>query len=344
MNQKIEREIKRYILPKLFHAIKFKNKKITFLSGDDNLILSVRRKNKNVIIRVTPESYKTYDETLSELDIIEYLITKEVPISKPLVLIEDKKTLRFNYKDRYYTVSLFEKAKGKEINPGEREPNVFDKSRHGKNVEEIFLKFGKYTAIMHNALSVYIPSIKNFTRPDLNQHLQRVYDVIDEDKIVFSIYKSCLERINLLSRTKSNYGLVHFDLHSSNFFVYKNDLTFFDFTDTQYSFYMWDVAKIFFSSVPFNLHSEKDLMLFKRKYESFLKGYRRYRKLTKKDEELIKMFLNVTELRMYLALKQRYRKKIDKKDLWSRGFLNGRKENLEKGYTVFEAMKKYLGS
>src|SRR3954464_2189042 len=99
MNKIIEREIKKHILPKIFRTIKFKSKKIVFLSGDDNLILSIRRKNKNVILRVTPENYKTYDETLSELEIIEHLILKGVPASKPLYLIDGKKTLRFSYKE-----------------------------------------------------------------------------------------------------------------------------------------------------------------------------------------------------------------------------------------------------
>jgi len=343
MNKKIEQEIKKYILPKLFSAIKFNPKKKVFLSGDDNLILSVRRKNKNVIIRITPESYKTYDETLSELDIIEYLLSKGIPISKPLFLIENKKTLRFNYKERFYTVSLFQKAKGKEINPGDREPNVFD-SKRDKNVSKIFFRFGKYTAMMHNSLSIYKPAIKNFTRPGVSQYLERKYEVIEEEKHILEIYKNCLKKVYSLPRTKKNFGLVHFDLHCLNFHVYKNDLIFFDFTDTRYAFFMWDIAKVLFSNIPFDLHAKENLMLFRKKYESFLRGYKTKRVLTSKDIDLIKLFLKMTELRVYFSVSSYFRKKFNKHDMWGLAFLKNRKEYLENNFTVFEAMKRYLRS
>jgi Ser/Thr protein kinase RdoA (MazF antagonist) len=120
MRTKIEQEIKKHILPKLFRTIKFTPEKKIFMSGEDNLILSTRRGNKNIILRVTPESYRTYNETCSELDIIEYLVSQGVPAAKPLFLIDDAKTLRFNCKENWYTVSVFEKAKGRKISEDNR--------------------------------------------------------------------------------------------------------------------------------------------------------------------------------------------------------------------------------
>jgi Ser/Thr protein kinase RdoA (MazF antagonist) len=223
------------------------------------------------------------------------------------------------------------------------EPNVYD-GRRDKNASKIFFRFGKYTAMMHNALSVYRPTMKNFTRPNLSQYLEKKYEVIEEEKYILDIYKDCLKKVYSLPQTKKNFGLVHFDLHSFNFHVYKNDIIFFDFTDTRYSFFMWDVAKVFFSSVPFDLHSKKNLLLFRKKYESFIKGYKTKRALTLKDIDMIKLFLKMTELRMYFIVSGDFRKKFDKHNLWGQGFLKNRKEYIENNYTVFDAMEKYLGA
>lgn len=341
MNKKTEQEIKKIILPKLFRKIKFYPRNKIFFNGEDNLIISARRKNKSVILRVTPEKCKTYNETLSELDIIEHLIKAGIPAAKPLYIYENEMTLRINYKENYYTICAFEKAKGRLINPEDREPNVYDRKRH-KNIDKIFYKFGKYVAIMHKELGPYNSQMPEFIRQNVSNHLARKYEAIEEDKSILKRYEKYVEKVNTIPRSKKNFGLVHFDLHTSNFHVYKNDITFFDFTDTQYAYYMWDIAKVFFSNTPFNLNSKKDLELFSRKYNNFLKGYKDVRALSMRDIERVKLFLKVMELRMYLGLKEYFRKEPDDIYAWDRGFLKNRKEYIENNYTVFEAMKKHL--
>ena len=176
------------------------------------------------------------------------------------------------------------------------------------------------------AFSKYKPLKTRYSKGKIENYLARKYNLTAEDRPVYRLYLRLVKEIYSIPRTKNNFGLTHFDLHTSNYHVYKNQITFFDFADIQCTYYTWDVAKVFFSNIPFSLNNQKDVYLFRAKVSNFLEGFSAHKRVSKIDIERIKFFARIIEIRMYLALKENAEKLNDGKNWWVKNFMQNRRE------------------
>ncbi len=68
----------------------------------------------------------------------------------------------------------------------------------------------------------------------------------EKDRKIIEIYEKLLEKINILPKNCDNFGLIHTDIHFYNKYIYKGELTFFDWDDSAYKHFISDLAIVIF--------------------------------------------------------------------------------------------------
>jgi Ser/Thr protein kinase RdoA (MazF antagonist) len=112
-------------------------------------------------------------------------------------------------------------------------------------------------------------------------------------------WEQLIGRLDSLPRTPENYGLIHCDLHSKNFFIDGDTLQFFDTDDSHYNWFIYGVATIFLS-VAHNPICRDDPPSFVRNFaRHFWTGYRSELQLADSEIGRLPLFL---KLRQYLLL------------------------------------------
>ena len=106
-----------------------------------------------------------------------------------------------------------------------------------------------------------------------------------------------------LEKTHDSYGLAHIDLHTGNFHINNNqNLTVFDFDDSAYCFYTYDiiVALISLSSKQTDLFHDEKIK------ELYLKGYLTENSLNKIWIDRIPAFIRLRNIEMYAWIQFMY--------------------------------------
>ncbi len=209
----------------------------TPLRGFENLVFNVVHEGKSAIFRVTHGSHRSRPEIEGELDFMIHvakngLLTPAIIPSRKGLLVESTGT-----SPNDFHAVLFAKAPGQPSTKADWGP-------------DFYRKWGKAIGLMHRSAQSYVAPA----------HMQR--DSWDDDDIVVNaahylpegheihlrLLEEVLERMNSWSTTPDVYGLIHADLHRNNFFWYKGEITAFDFDDTAYCWFVYDIAVILFSS------------------------------------------------------------------------------------------------
>ena len=112
-------------------------------------------------------------------------------------------------------------------------------------------------------------------------------------------WQKLIGQLQGLPRTPDNYGLIHCDLHSKNFFLDGDTLQFFDTDDSHYNWFIYGVATIFLS-VAHNPICRDDPPAFVRDFaRRFWTGYQSEFQLADSEIGRLPLFL---KLRQYLLL------------------------------------------
>ena len=113
---------------------------------------------------------------------------------------------------------------------------------------------------------------------------------------------NCLVNIARLNANKDTYGMIHCDAHPGNFFLDNGKLTFFDFDDCCFQWFVFDVATIVFSAVlqPWMGNSQSDREALATTFlHYFFEGYDRVFPVTTFMLAHMPLFLKARELSLY---------------------------------------------
>jgi Ser/Thr protein kinase RdoA (MazF antagonist) len=196
-----------------------------------------------LILRVSHSTRRTLDYTRGEIEFVRFLAAAGLPVSKPVLaesgqfveLIEDREP------GQYFVATAFERAPG----------HVFDdapplKQRYWNAT--LFRELGRIFARLHDRARSYKPS-----NPRLKRQEWHEYDVVDvarfapqEEHLVRERTAAILQRLNRLPRAADDYGLIHADLHPHNFCFDEGRVTVFDFDNSEYAWFVKDIAVILF--------------------------------------------------------------------------------------------------
>jgi Ser/Thr protein kinase RdoA (MazF antagonist) len=153
------------------------------------------------------------------------------------------------------------------------------------------------------------------------------------EKVIRQKYQSVFEHLQSLPRDTDSYGLIHQDAHLGNLFVDEDyTMTLFDFDDSVYGHFIYDIAMVLFYIVMWDTN---DMTGFTRRcMPTFLQGYHEHNKLDPRWLTELPYFLKLREIDLFAAILFTMGEKPD--DEWARNYMNGRRAKIENDIPYIE--------
>lgn len=268
------------------YNIKVENAKL--IRGNANLIFDCGDK----ILRLSHSDIRPCDEIALELEWMGFLEGNKVPT--PAIILSKHHAMYEQLGDdkNHFTVVCFEKIIG---------GRVTDKQWNKKH----FKRLGQVTGLLHSLNHKY----ENL---DIRQYDE---DYLEWDKIPeFEVYKylpkddrnleelhhTLVAEFRTIPKTKTNYGLIHYDIHHGNYFLTENDntLVVFDFEMTCKSWYINDVATVLYYAGHYP-KTRKDENFEEEFITAFWKGYEEHYQIEEAEKKWIPKFLLYRDLMVY---------------------------------------------
>lgn len=236
-------------------------------------------------LRVYKHKWRCESEIQVEIDIMNYLHTKGVPVSVPIKKIDGSYIHKITTLEGERYVVIFTQAEGRFIRP--------------LNEEQTSL-LGNVYGQLHKTLDNIKEDVK---RPHLNlenllitslQHIEPLLTHRDKDfKKLTQISLELKQKIEgILPVEKPVYGLCHGDLHDGNFrFDKNNHVIIFDFDCLSYSYRAYDLAN-YLDCLVEGVGMDNKLEV-EQKWDLFIEGYREEQAITDRELETVKTFLPI---------------------------------------------------
>lgn len=261
--------------------------------GGRNIVYNCEKKGSiPKIIRVSYLNDRKLEYYQGELEYVRFLYDGGAPVSNVVTSQKGNLVEVIHHENQTFYLSIFEKAKGKLFYENHY------KYRDGAPITEYFYNCGKVLGKIHQLSKEYKPT-------HLRYHFSEKYNDEYINKLIPSSFPILKEKIIALLHTlkeldkdKAVYGLVHFDYNDGNYMIDFNtgDITVYDFDNSCYCWYMFDLASIWRNGlgwVQFEEDIEKRKKFMEEYFDLVLKGYQSETRI--KDEILntLPLFLQV---------------------------------------------------
>ena len=306
---------------------------IRLLDGFESFIYEFDRDDGQFILRIGHSHRRSPDLIRGEVDWINYLAAGGVTVAHAILshsgnlveLIEDGHGGQF-------LCTSFIRATG--------EPA-------GKNQinERLFRNYGRLLGQMHALAKTYQPLNMAWKRHAWDDSLNNTPDrqLPQSETLLRQRYQSLYEHLQSLPRDTDSYGLIHQDAHLGNLFVDEDyTMTLFDFDDSVYGHFIYDIAMVLFYIVMWDTN---DMTGFTRRFmPTFLQGYREHNQLDPRWLAELPYFLKLREIDLFAAVLFTMGEKPDNE--WGRNYMNGRRAKIENDIPYIEydwdALEEYL--
>jgi amicoumacin kinase len=265
--------------------------------GDfENYVFEAYRGNSPVILRITHSSHRSKVEILAELDWMNFLHKQKVNCPEAFTSSNNQLIEELRAGDgSYFYACLFSKVSGRPVKIKSPEFN-----------DQLFHAWGRTIGQMHAVSKVYQPSKEKKLRPSWeDEELLDIETYVPNEKEIIKNTKMLIEELKSLPRTKDNFGLIHSDIHSGNFFYDGQSVHVFDFDDCSYHWFASDIAIPLYYSVLYGYHnvSEMEREQFAINFLShFIKGYEEYHSLPVDWKQQLPLFFMLRDITLYSVL------------------------------------------
>ena len=313
---------KDFILSKLCAAYYIDRKDLQLVGEFENYVYQYTTGNKEYILRLSHSSHRTEELIDAEVHWINFLAQtiKQIPRVHP----SQNKTLleKITIDDSYFVASVFDKAKGRHPHTKEDWTN------------SLYHQWGKLLGKMHSLTKNY-QGIDERRRP--HWHEADLYENASEilpqnHEVILEKLMEINSALLNLPQSRENYGLIHNDLHMWNFYVNGDEITPFDFDDSQYGWFVQDIAHILFHVAQFNPLNRFDPPFMQNFIKQFFTGYKTENALQLQDIDLIPYFLKRFELLAYIIIHED--RAFD--NPWCANFLKNRKNRIENNFPYLD--------
>lgn len=302
------------------------------LGAYQNLVYEYEIERQPYILRFTHSHHRQENQVKGELQWVLYLYNNGASVSKPIHSIYGNLTERINVGSSYFTVTSFEKAKGRKV----AYPECL-------NNDELTEMCGRVTGKIHALSKKYSPESYKFLRHEWkeNYYLKNMSKFIpDNEYKIYENYETLVKRINSFTKDTDSYGLIHGDISVGNFLLGDKGITVFDFDECQYSWFVEDIAIQLFYIVYVFLDDSIEERQKQAYYfiEHFMKGYNEENHLDDKWINEIPTFLQLRELIVYIGMCR----DLDFSSLnqWQKNYVSQSKSRLERGVPIVNKVKK----
>lgn len=303
MKKEIIEDIKNHLIVEVVKHYGYEQ--LEDLGGYQNAVFSVKKDNKEYIIRVTERAHRQYEEIEGEITFVNFLFQQGV---NTYYAIDLKK---FKTQSNTYYVTIFNKAIG-----------LPWQEYHQSS--KTFYEAGKTLGKIHSLSKQFPTKLKRNHFLD-NQYLKQ-YRVIENQAIKKKL-KSFLDQLKKISVNDQDFGLIHGDYQFGNI-IYnpKDQLTIIDFDECEYHFYIYDLAVYLFYYLLGGDPKQIDIEQNKRLFKDFMRGYLQETTIRIEMIQLLPQFLRLREYKLLISL---YRRSEDQKmTKWAKHFIDRSTERI----------------
>jgi amicoumacin kinase len=298
MEKTVESLLKEEILFTFFERFSIQKEGYKKLGDFENYVFEVNHNGKPLILRLTHSSHRSELELASELDWMNFLHQNGVNVPLAYRSLHNQYVEKIQTQDEsYFYACMFSKADG--------EP-VKIQSPHFNDV--LFTAWGKEIGKMHRVTKSYKPSEgiierSSWDEEELLLHIDQYLP--DADKNIVIRARELTAELKALPRHQDNFGLIHTDVHSGNFFFDGKNIHLFDFDDSCHHWFASDIAIPLYYSVlyGFSGKSKEEKEAFAKEFlVSFCNGYETETSLPEFWLEQLPYFFQLRDIVLYAVL------------------------------------------
>lgn len=303
MEREIELQFSHAVLSEAAQRFGMSTDSLKLLGGFENYVYEGKIDGVSHVLRLTHSSHRSTNMVLGEIEWINYLAENGVSVAQAIRSTSGKLAEEVHIGEDYFVASVFQKAKGR----------LLDRTNPAEPTREIITEWGKTIGKMHRLTKRFEPSEERFRRHHWFEDDLMCFEkyLPKEDKHIIDIGYSLLEYAKNLPQSQDNYGLIHTDVHSGNFFIYEGKLTVFDFDDSSYQWFASDIAIALYYTILWKCsgqeHREKDDYA-KEFLENFMIGYCAENRLEDFWLNELPFFLRLRDITLYTVLHQKFDK------------------------------------
>jgi amicoumacin kinase len=266
--------------------------------GDfENYVYETYKNGHPFIMRLTHSSHRSKDEVLSELDWMRHLNNQGLSVPEIFPSVQGNLVEETAAADNSkFFGCVYAKAPGTAVSVRSEQFN-----------EELFRKWGETTGRMHYATKSYKPSagIKARSSWDEDELLSVGKYYPSEEWELVDNANEVIATISALPKNQDNFGIIHTDIHSGNFFYDGEQIHVFDFDDASYHWFASDIAIPLYYSLIYRIPASEEAerntfgQLF---LETFIEGYQKANQLPEGWKEQVPLFLMLRDIVLYAVL------------------------------------------
>ncbi len=295
---------------------------LTALDGFESYIYEYSLGGAAYILRVAHSIRRSPDQIRGEVDWINYLAANGVRVARAVESVAGQLVeLVDDGQGGQFLATAFVKAPGAPPNKENWKAPLFEHC-------------GQQIGMMHRLTQDFRPADPAWKRPELSGDIDVAAWLPESEGLVLEKYEALIAYLDTLPKGRDNYGLIHQDAHGGNYFVDEaGQITFFDFDDSLYGWFAYDVAMVLFYAVI----GREDAAEFGREFmRAFLTGYRREMTLAADWLVQIPYFLKLREIDLYAVIHRSFDVENLDDDPWVQRFMRGRKQMIENDVPVVE--------
>ncbi|EDL65195.1 phosphotransferase enzyme family protein [Bacillus sp. SG-1] len=288
--------------------------------GDfENYVYEIHKGNTPYILRLTHSSHRNKEQVEAELEWVNYLHSQGVNVSLVSHSNEGNLVEEIPAGGSAFYVCLFDKAPGVPVSVKSDMMNPLLYEEWGRTI-------GKMHRVTKNYKQAHIAR-EHWYEDDLLKNMSSYLP--KEDAGIALEGKELMGKLLSLPTEKDEYGLIHSDIHSGNFFCHEGEIHVFDFDDSSYHWFASDIAIPLYYSTWAKVGSKslQERSVFGEEFLThFLKGYFRENTLEEVWIKRIPLFLKLRDIILYSV----FHKKFDMSHLseWEEGAVKGIKARL----------------
>ena len=264
---------------------------------DNNFVFEFQKDGKDYILR--GGTRHPSDQVQAELEWILFLNSSGVKVSMPILSKNNKYLELVNYDSNLINAVVFERASGNAVDA--RNPEEWN--------EEFWEEMGRTLGKMHTAAVKYNSeklAFKRKTAFESNQvQLDNSLDPIEDGEIIRR-FNELKTKLNQLPRDIEAFGLIQYDFHCDNFNVHEGELIVYDFDDSYYFFFIYDIAACIHEAV-WDVPDREKQDFANRFIPSLWKGYCEEFSLDRKWLVYLPDFLKWREFDIYITMVETYK-------------------------------------
>lgn len=203
------------------------------ISVSANYVFSFIDTGKKRFLRLTPESGRTKSQIAAELDFVIYLRQNGINAALPINAASGCLIEEVDFGGKPLFACVFEEAEGEQFR--------FDSAESPK---EHFKLRGKTLGEIHKLSQKYVPAIdsRRFSWDEDSLLIEIDKFLPCSETIIWREYAKLKEWLENYPKSSETFGLIHGDFGETNYRYQNSQLNIFDFDDSCYHWFIYDVA------------------------------------------------------------------------------------------------------